>query len=126
SNRTERNVDKLWEQADVVIDTDRDELEDTVVRVASHIGLTGRDTDRLVGVILGGQYGSEGKGHLAYHLARDYDYLMRVGGPNAGHQVIWPDNSVYTHRLLPSGTLAGEANLLLGPGAVLDVALLLK
>jgi adenylosuccinate synthase len=125
-NRTERQVQLLAEQADVVIDTDRNELEDTVVRVASHIGLTGRDPGKPVDVILGGQYGSEGKGHLAFHLAPEYEYLMRVGGPNAGHQVIWPNGSIYTHRLLPSGTLAGEATLLLGPGAVLDVELLLR
>src|SRR5262249_13229082 len=45
---------------------------------------------------------------------------------NAGHQVIWPNGEVYTHRLLPSGTLAGTSHLLIGPGAVLDVETLMR
>ena len=124
ANQTERQVGRLARHADVVINTDFSEAEDVLVRAASHLGFMSRECPRLVDVIIGGQYGSEGKGHLAYHLAREYDFLLRVGGPNAGHQVIWPDDSVYTHRLLPSGTLAGEAKLLIGAGAVLDVDLL--
>ncbi len=77
-------------------------------------------------MVVGGQYGSEGKGNIAYHLAPEYDFLMRVGGPNAGHQVIWPDGTVYTHRLLPSGTLAGDAHLIIGAGAVIDLDVLLR
>jgi adenylosuccinate synthase len=125
SNRTERQVGGLARKADVVIDTDHCQDDDIFVRAASHIGLISRETPRLVDVIIGGQYGSEGKGHLAYHLAREYDLLMRVGGPNAGHQVIWPDGTRYTHRLLPSGTLAGDAHLVIGAGAVLDIDILL-
>jgi adenylosuccinate synthase len=77
-----------------------------------------------VDVLVGGQYGSEGKGNIAYYLAGDYDLLVRVGGPNAGHKV--PTTPVYTHCLLPSGTLANpDARLLIGPGATLDVTQLL-
>jgi adenylosuccinate synthase len=127
SNRTEARIEQLARVADVVIDTARCTPADVVVRAATHLGLTSRDTGAFVDVIIGGQYGSEGKGHLAYHIAPEYDLLVRVGGPNAGHQVIWPDGSVYTHRLLPSGTLANAtAQLVIGPGAVLDVDLLLQ
>jgi adenylosuccinate synthase len=81
-------------------------------------------SDRLVDVLVGGQYGSEGKGNIAYYLAPEYDLLIRVGGPNAGHKV--PTEPSYTHRLLPSGTLANpSAELVIGPGATLDPALLL-
>jgi adenylosuccinate synthase len=127
SNRTEARIEDLAHVADVVIDTARCTPADVVVRAATHLGLTSRDTGAFVDVIIGGQYGSEGKGHLAYHIAPEYDFLIRVGGPNAGHQVIWPDGSVYTHRLLPSGTLANAgAKLIIGPGAVLNVDLLLQ
>mgnify|MGYP002377160868 FL=1 len=75
--------------------------------------------------MVGGQYGSEGKGNIAFFLAPEYDLLVRVGGPNAGHKV--PIAGSFVHRLLPSGTLANEtATLLIGPGATLDVEVLLN
>ena len=120
ANATEASVGELSEQADIVIDTARATEEDVFVWAASRVGLTGNEPERLVDVIIGGQYGSEGKGHVAYHLAAEYDVLVRVGGPNAGHRVIWPDGSRYTHRSLPSGTLAGQARILIGSGAVLN------
>jgi adenylosuccinate synthase len=59
---------------------------------------------------------------MASFLAREYDYLVRVGGPNAGHKVIKPE---FTYRLLPSGALHNpQAILLIGPGATIDVDLL--
>jgi adenylosuccinate synthase len=121
ANATEAAVDELAAQADVVIDTARATEDDVFIRAASGLGLTGGEPERLVDVIIGGQFGSEGKGHIAYHLAPEYDVLVRVGGPNAGHRVIWPDGSHYTHRSLPSGALAGQARVMIGPGAVLNV-----
>jgi adenylosuccinate synthase len=79
----------------------------------------------LVDVLIGGQYGSEGKGHIAAFLAPEYDYLLRVGGPNAGHK-IYEEPEAYTHHQLPSGTRKSEAGLIIGPGAVLSVPKLLK
>lgn len=121
ANATEAAVDELAAQADVVIDTARATEDDVFVSAASRLGLTGGESVRLVDVIIGGQFGSEGKGHVAYHLAPEYDVLVRVGGPNAGHRVIWPEGRAFTHRLLPSGTLAGQARVLIGAGAVLNV-----
>lgn len=123
---TEAAIDTLVDDADVVIDTSRSTAADVAVRAASHLGLTGRDTGRLVDVIVGGQYGSEGKGHVAYHVSPEYEYLLRVGGPNAGHKVVWDSGRVYTHNQLPSGSRAGDAHLLIGPGATLDVGRLLN
>lgn len=120
---TERQVETLADIADVVIDTKRSSEKDVVVRVASHLGLYGREYSRLVDVLVGGEYGSEGKGHIASYLAREYDILIRVGGPNAGHKVISPP---YTFRQLPSGTRASEAKLIIGPGAVIGLAVLMK
>lgn len=124
-NRTERAVNELADDADVDINTDHCDEKDVEIRAAAALRLLpGRDR-RLVDVIVGGQYGSEGKGNIAYYLAPEYDLLARVGGPNAGHKV--PTTPPYTHRLLPSGTRANPgARLLIGPGATLDTAVLLK
>lgn len=126
ANRTERNVRTLERDADIVIDTARCTETDVEVRAATHLGFIGRDPGRLVDVIVGGEYGSEGKGNVAFYIAPEYDLLMRVGGPNAGHKVPRYNDPPFTHRLLPSGTQNSDAPLLLGPGAVLDVDVLLK
>jgi len=123
-NETERNIEELADVADIVIDTVRCSVDDVVARVASHLGFYGRAYTRLVDVIIGGEYGSEGKGHIAAHLAPEYNVLVRVGGPNAGHTVF--EDPPYVHHQLPSGTRRCEARLVIGAGAVLDVEKLLK
>lgn len=123
-NETERRVEELGDIADVLIRTDRSTADDVLVRVASHIGLFGRENRRLVDVIVGGEYGSEGKGQVAAYLSQEYDLLVRVGGPNAGHSVYEePEPFVFHH--LPSGTRVSNAKLMIGPGAVLHVPELL-
>lgn len=124
-NKTEKQVERLIHVADVVIDTNRCTDSDVMVRVAAHLGLFGRGGERLVDVIVGGQYGSEGKGQIAAHLAREYDVLVRVGGPNAGHTV-FEKPKPFTFHQLPSGTRASEATLIIGPGAVLKKEKLLE
>lgn len=125
-NKTERLVTELKKTADISIRTDRCTAEDVVVRAAAHIGLYGRDHPRLVDVIVGGQFGSEGKGQVAAYLASDYDLLVRVGGPNAGHTV-HENPKPYTFHLLPSGTRKNQsAQLVLGPGATLKVDVLMR
>lgn len=124
-NKTERNVTRLEGVADVVIKTDRCTEKDVLIRVASHIGLYGRECLRLVDVVVGGQYGSEGKGQVAAFLAREYDMLIRVGGPNAGHTV-YQEPEPYTFHHLPSGTNASSAKLLIAAGAVIYVPTLMK
>jgi adenylosuccinate synthase len=125
-NPTEAGVQSLEEVADVVIDTDRCMPKDVLVRAATHLGLYCREYSRAVDVLVGGQYGSEGKGHIASYLAREYDVMVRVGGPNAGHKVFLSPEP-YTHHQLPSGTWRNsEATLILAPGCVLNVKNLLK
>ena len=118
SNPTEAQVDTLGPMADVSVDTDRDGAEDVVVRVAAQLGLLDREHAPCVDVVIGGQYGSEGKGNIAFYLAPEYDVLIRVGGPNAAHKVYLASGEIFTHFSLPSGTQAGDAQLVLGPGSV--------
>lgn len=123
---TEQQVNSLKEEADLIIDTDKCNEEDVFIRVASFFKLLPSTHNELVDVIVGGQFGSEGKGQIAAHISPEYDCLMRVGGPNAGHTVFeMPYNHVF--HLLPSGTYrAPNAKLLIGPGAVLNLEKLLE
>ena len=118
-SRTERNVGALEKLADVVVATERCTADAVLVRATALLGFYPRRTTPLVDVLIGGQYGSEGKGNIVGHIAPEYELLVRVGGPNAGHKVFAePEPEVYHH--LPSGTLrAPRAKLLLGAGAVL-------
>jgi adenylosuccinate synthase len=111
--------------ADVVVDTTPLTLADVVVRAGAYISPYAKRFPN-VDVLVGGQWGSEGKGNIAFALAPEYDLLVRVGAPNAGHKIRKPDGTIYTHRQLPSGTLATDAPVLLGPGAVIDTRVLLK
>ena len=118
-NRTERYIEKLAAVADIAVSTDRCSEEAVLVRATALLNLYPRSNDALVDVLIGGQFGSEGKGNIVGHIAPEYDLLVRVGGPNAGHQVYAePKPEKYYH--LPSGTQrAPNAKLLLGPGAVI-------
>jgi len=124
-NKTEKQVDSLRHVADIVIDTQRCTVDDVLVRVESHLRLRPTSSMGYVDVLIGAQYGSEGKGQIASYLSREYDLLVRVGGPNAGHKV-FEEPEPYTFRQLPSGTRKGQARLLLGPGTVIDIKVLLK
>lgn len=124
TNETEQMVESLGDICDVLIDTARSTQEDVLVRTAARVGLYQQLHGAHVDVAIGGQWGSEGKGHIAAFISREYDYLIRVGGPNAGHTVIDPS---YTFRLLPSGTLHNSgAKILIGPGMTIDVDILLR
>ncbi len=123
---TEQQVETLKRLADIVIDTQRSTELDVQIRVASYLGLYGARDGRLVDVFIGGQYGSEGKGHVVATLAPEYQVLVRVGGPNAGHKVRLASDEIYTHHQLPSGTLTSSGLLVLAPGAVLRVEKLMQ
>jgi len=118
------DVDSFRQDADVRINTGRTDNDDNLVRVAARLGLYSPPNIRCVDVIVGGQYGSEGKGHVSAYLAKNYDVLVRVGGPNAGHTVS-SASGVFTYHQLPSGARDVEAELLLGPGMTLNVESLL-
>lgn len=81
-----------------------------------------------VAVVVGGQYGSEGKGKLVAHLARTSARdvsAVRCGGTNSGHTVEGPlGNKVL--RQLPSAVFSESARLFLAAGMILDIGLLLE
>ena len=123
---SEREVSKLAQMADLVISTESCTEADVFCRVCAMLNLQSRTLERLVDVLIGGQYGSEGKGNIADYLSTEYQVLMRVGGPNAGHKVY--EDPPYTHRSLPCGTRRQTVGqkLLIGPGAVIKPKSLLK
>jgi len=120
----EAKVDSLADVADIVIDTARSTDQDVLTRTLARLDLHAR-VQALVDVLVGGELGSEGKGHISAHLAPEYDLLVRGGGPNAGHTVMSGGDRATFHHI-PSGARANpEAHLLLGPGAVVRVPALL-
>lgn len=77
-------------------------------------------------VIVGTQWGDEGKGKIIDIMAEKADLVVRSsGGNNAGHTVVRGDE-VYKLHLLPSGILYPETICLIGSGVVIDPAVLLE
>ena len=74
----------------------------------------------MVDVILGLQWGDEGKGKIVDYFAPRYDMIARFqGGPNAGHTLYVNDKKVVLHQI-PSGIFHEKAINLIGNGVVLD------
>jgi len=126
SQAMEVQVDELRHDADLVIETDRSQPAQILIRALAGLRLSAHNEDQLVDVLVGGQWGSEGKGNIAAHLAPEYSLLVRTGGPNAGHSVYLPGDVTHVQHHLPSGTRVAGARLLLGPGAVIAPTSLMK
>jgi adenylosuccinate synthase len=74
----------------------------------------------MVDVLLGLQWGDEGKGKIVDYFAKDYDVVARFqGGPNAGHTLYIGDKKVVLHQI-PSGVFHPNKLNLIGNGVVLD------
>lgn len=77
-----------------------------------------------IDVLLGLQWGDEGKGKVVDVLAPDYDVIVRFqGGPNAGHTLVF-DGKKYVLHCLPSGIFQENTINLIGNGMVLDPVVL--
>jgi adenylosuccinate synthase len=77
-------------------------------------------------VVVGIQWGDEGKGKIVDKLAQEYDMVCRSqGGHNAGH-TIWVDGTKYALHLIPSGILNPEAVNVIGNGVVLNPPSIIK
>lgn len=80
----------------------------------------------MVDVILGLQWGDEGKGKIVDFFAKDYAVVARFqGGPNAGHTLYVKDKKVVLHQI-PSGIFHEGITNLIGNGVVLDPVTLKK
>ncbi len=77
-------------------------------------------------VLVGTQWGDEGKGKITDLIASDYDFVVRYqGGNNAGHTVIHGDTKLALH-LMPSGVMYEGAVPVIGNGVVVDPGVLVK
>ena len=76
-------------------------------------------------VLVGGQYGSEGKGAVAAHVANDYDVHVRVGSPNAGHTIYW-NGEKHVMQSIPCGWINPKATIMIGRGALLNMKQFMK
>jgi adenylosuccinate synthase len=74
----------------------------------------------MVDVILGLQWGDEGKGKIVDYFAKNYDVIARFqGGPNAGHTLYVDGKKIVLHQI-PSGIFHEDKVNLIGNGVVLD------
>jgi len=77
-------------------------------------------------VIIGAQWGDEGKGKITDFFAAQSDYIVRFqGGNNAGHTIILDDRTLKLH-LIPSGVLHPNCKLVIGNGVVIDPEVLIN
>jgi adenylosuccinate synthase len=80
-----------------------------------------------VTVVVGAQYGGEGKGKVVAHLAlaERAEFVVRCGGPNSGHTVEL-NGLKYELKQVPAGFVNSRTRLLLAAGAVIQPSLLLE
>ncbi len=75
--------------------------------------------------VMGMQWGDEGKGKIVDLMVSDFDVVVRyAGGANAGHTIVVGDERFALHQL-PSGIIRPQVTSVIGPGTVIDPAVLL-
>ncbi|MDR0739692.1 MAG: adenylosuccinate synthase [Mycoplasmataceae bacterium] len=83
-------------------------------------------TNKQCMLIIGSQYGDEGKGKFTDILADEYDYIVRFqGGDNAGHSIVI-NGTKYKLRLIPSGIFKPFKKTVIGHGVVVNPKTLIK
>jgi len=77
-------------------------------------------------IIVGGQFGSEGKGKIAAVITQrdDVDICIRCGGPNSGHSFVAGDGTTKLVRQVPTGFVNPRTRLLIPAGALIDLKVL--
>ncbi len=79
-----------------------------------------------VTVVIGSQWGDEGKGKIVDLISQDADIVARYqGGANAGHTICWDDKEFVLH-LVPSGIFQEGVDCVIGNGVVIDPVAVLK
>lgn len=81
-----------------------------------------------VSIVVGGQYGSEGKGKVAHALAKEMcaSVVVRIGGPNSGHTVISPSGSAIIFKHLPTAAILPDVICVLAAGSYINPCILLE
>jgi len=81
-----------------------------------------------VTVVVGGQYGSEGKGKVTHFWVKrnNADIVIRVGGSNSGHTVVDNYGKTVVLRQLPTAAILEDVYCILPAGSYIDVKILLK
>jgi len=79
-----------------------------------------------VSIVVGGQYGSEGKGKVAHYLAREMraSFAVRCGGPNSGHTVIDEQGNTRIFQQLPTAAILPDVKLVICAGSYIDLDIL--
>ena len=79
-----------------------------------------------VSVVVGGQFGSEGKGKVAKYLAEKLGAtaVVRCGGPNSGHTVINDENETVVFQQLPTASILPNVKSVISAGSYVDVRIL--
>ncbi|MCK5148947.1 adenylosuccinate synthetase [bacterium] len=81
-----------------------------------------------VTVVVGGQFGSEGKGKVAHYLAGEMNarIVVRCGGPNSGHTVIDDNGSARIFQQLPTASILPDVMLAICAGSYIDLDILFR
>ena len=82
-----------------------------------------------VSIVVGGQFGSEGKGKVALEIVRrssEPTTVIRVGGPNSGHTAYDQAGSRHILRQLPAGCIDQDVDVVLPAGSYIDADVLLS
>jgi adenylosuccinate synthase len=83
-----------------------------------------------VSIVVGGQFGSEGKGKVSLELVRMSNEqriaVVRVGGPNSGHTAFDRAGQKYALRQLPAGAVDRNVDVVFPAGSYIDVDVLLR
>lgn len=82
-----------------------------------------------VSIVVGGQFGSEGKGKVAHYFSKQNEeikFVVRCGGPNSGHTVINQKGERRIFQQLPTASILPDKHLAICAGSYIDVGILLN
>lgn len=79
-------------------------------------------------IVVGGQYGGEGKGKVTYNIAQEknINITVRIGGTNSGHTVVTSENEKFILRQLPTTAILPHSISVLSAGSYIDLSILKK
>ena len=83
---------------------------------------------KMVDIVVGGQWGSEGKGHVCAYIAPEYKHLVRTGAPNAGHTFyhnFGRGREKFVFNIIPCGAVTNpDAKIYIAAGALIEIDVL--